>query len=115
MTSLRAFEGGVVILVGGSDKGNSFVEFGRLLAQRAKAVICMGDTRERIYSDVITARSPAVKPTVEKADSFPSAVQAARRHAAKGDVVLLSPGCASYDWFTNYEERGNTFKHILTT
>ena len=113
MTSLRAFDCGVVILVGGSDKGNSFVEFGRLLAQRAKAVICMGDTRDQIYHEITTARGTAAKSIVEKADNFPAAVQAARRHAANGDIVLLSPGCASYDWFTNYEERGNTFRSMV--
>ncbi|HUN82399.1 MAG TPA: UDP-N-acetylmuramoyl-L-alanine--D-glutamate ligase [Phycisphaerae bacterium] len=114
MTSLRAFDCGVVVLVGGSDKGNSFIEFGRLLSQRARAVICMGDTRDRIYQDVVAARGTSNKPVAEKADSFEAAIKAARRHASAGDVVLLSPGCASYDWFTNYEERGDTFRELVT-
>ncbi len=113
MTSLRAFDGGVVVLVGGSDKGNSFTEFGRLLAQRAKAVVCMGDTREKIGAEVRRAMGASGGPRLSFASSFAEAMETARSAAVRGDVVLLSPGCASYDWFTNYEERGETFRRVV--
>lgn len=114
MTSLRAFDGGVVVMVGGSDKGNSFAEFGRHLAQRAKAVVCMGDTREKIGAEIRQAMSGRASPRVMYAASFAEAMTMARESATRGDVVLLSPGCASYDWFSNYEERGETFRRHVS-
>ncbi len=113
MTSLRAFSEGVVILVGGSDKGSSFAALGRLLAERAGTVICMGQTSERIHEEVLRARSSRQSPRVETACDFRGAVHLARELAQPGGVVLLSPACASYDWFRNYEERGDKFTEIV--
>lgn len=115
MTSLRAFDGGVVVLVGGSDKGNSFSEFGRLLAQRAKAVVCMGDTRDKIGAEIRNEMRGSSSPRLSFAEDFAEAMDAARKAATGGDVVVLSPGCASYDWFTNYEERGETFRRHVSS
>ncbi len=113
MTSIRAFDCPVVVLVGGSDKGGSFESFGRVLVERAKAVVCMGQTRERIVAAAELARGRADSPAILSADSFQQAIEAARGRAAEGDVVLLAPGCASFDWFKNYEERGNRFKAFV--
>jgi UDP-N-acetylmuramoylalanine--D-glutamate ligase len=113
MTSMRAFDCGLVMLVGGSDKGISFGELGRLLADRAKAVICMGVTQDRIAEAVERARGIASVPLVEKASDFAEAVNRARKLAKAGDVVLLSPACASFDWFKNYEHRGEVFKRLV--
>ncbi|HVP10112.1 MAG TPA: UDP-N-acetylmuramoyl-L-alanine--D-glutamate ligase [Phycisphaerae bacterium] len=113
MTSLRAFDCGVVILLGGSDKGSSFDGLGRLLADRAKAVICMGATQERIAEAAERARGAATVPCVEKVANFAEAVNLARDLAEAGDVVVLSPACASFDWFKNYEHRGEIFKRTV--
>jgi UDP-N-acetylmuramoylalanine--D-glutamate ligase len=113
MTSLKAFDCGVVMLVGGSDKGNSFTDLGKMLAARAKAVICMGVTRNRIADAVYQARGAALVPRVELAGDFAQAIDLARRLAEPGDVVLLSPACASFDWFKNYEHRGAVFKSAV--
>lgn len=113
MTSLRAFECPVVLLAGGSDKGGSFAEFGRVAAQRARAVICIGDTRTRIREEVLRAAAAGQGPLVRLAGDFASGVREAAALTQPGDVVLLSPGCASYDWFKNYEDRGDAFKRIV--
>ncbi len=112
MTSLKAFDAPVILLAGGSDKGSSYADFGRMAAQRARAVVCIGDTRERIAEEVRRAAGAASSPALRLAGDFPSAIRDAATLAQPGDVVLLSPGCASYDWFKNYEDRGDQFKQI---
>ncbi len=113
MASITAFDGGLVVLAGGSDKGTSFVEFGRTLAARAKAVVCMGDTQDQICNEILPTGGAARRPVVKTALDSQEAVNLARQLAEPGDVVLLSPACASFDWFRNYEERGETFKILV--
>ncbi len=115
MTSLQAFGDRIVILVGGSDKGTSFDNLGRLLVDRAKAVVCMGATQGKIKLAIDRACGNENRPIVETAADFEEAVGKARNLAEPGDVVLLSPGCASFDWFENYEERGDVFRRIVTS
>jgi UDP-N-acetylmuramoylalanine--D-glutamate ligase len=113
ITSLKAFDCGIVALVGGSDKGCSFAELGRELAGRAKGIICMGDTQEAIRREILLAAHASRPPVVKTASNSQEAVEFARQLAGPGDVVLLSPACASFDWFRNYEERGETFKTLV--
>lgn len=114
MTSIRAFDCPVVVIAGGSDKGGSFESFGKFLARQAKAVVCMGQTRERISAAVrLAASSCSQGPVVLPSDHFEGAVNMARELAKPGEVVLLSPGCASYDWFKNYEQRGEQFRRVV--
>ena len=103
----------VVMLVGGSDKGSSFAELGRALATNAKAVICMGATQDKILREVLLAAGPTDRPAVKTASNSQEGIDLARELAEPGDVVVLSPGCASFDWFRNYEERGETFKILV--
>lgn len=119
-TAITAFDGPVVVIAGGYDKGSSFDALGRLLARRARGIVCLGKTRQAIATAVASAvaaepeaASDGRAPTVRLADRFDDAVAAARSMARPGDVVLLSPACASWDMFTNYEERGERFKHIV--
>jgi UDP-N-acetylmuramoylalanine--D-glutamate ligase len=91
----------VIQIVGGSDKGLPLEEMARTLAARCRAVLCigqMGPAVARLVGDKAIACG-----TLEKA------VASARELACAGDVVLLSPGFASYDQFTNFEERGERF------
>lgn len=118
MTSLRAFDCPVVILVGGSDKGGSFGDFGEYLVQKAKGVVCMGQTGPAIETALheAEARQDSASPrpaAYHSAQDFSDAVESARGLAERGDVVLLSPACASFDWFANYEGRGEQFKRIV--
>lgn len=113
ITSLRAFNAPVILLVGGSDKGSSFTEFGKFVVERAKAVVCTGQTREKICAEIDRAMPSAVRPQVTKVADFETGVHSAQALSEPGDVVLLSPACASFDNFKNYEERGDRFRKIV--
>jgi UDP-N-acetylmuramoylalanine--D-glutamate ligase len=113
IVALEAFPSrSAVMIVGGYDKHVSFDEMGKALADRAKAVIVLGATAEQIASAVEKhRRGPA--PSLVRAKDFPSAVRLAAEQVAPGDAVLLSPACASYDMFTNYEHRGRMFVELI--
>ncbi len=109
ITSIAAFECKPIVIVGGSDKGGSFAEFGQFLAQHAKAVICIGATAANIAESIVAATSDNSTAHVLMAADLAGAVQLAAKSAAPEDVVLLAPGCPSYDAFQNYEQRGDAF------
>jgi UDP-N-acetylmuramoylalanine--D-glutamate ligase len=94
-----------VWIVGGVDKGNDYTELMALVHEKVKAIICLGVENKKI----IDAFGNVVDMMVE-VDNMHDAVNTARHIAEKGDTVLLSPACASFDLFQNYEDRGNQFK-----
>ena len=94
-----------VWIVGGVDKGNDYAELMPLVHEKVKAIICLGVDNKKI----IDAFGNVVDMMVE-VDNMRDAVNTARHIAEKGDTVLLSPACASFDLFENYEDRGNQFK-----
>jgi UDP-N-acetylmuramoylalanine--D-glutamate ligase len=94
-----------VWIVGGVDKGNDYSELMALVHEKVKAIICLGVDNKKI----IDAFGNVVDMMVE-VDNMHDAVNTARHIAEKGDAVLLSPACASFDLFENYEDRGNQFK-----
>ena len=113
IVALEAFEPGrAVIIVGGYDKNVSFEALGAAIARRAKAVIAIGATRAQIMR-AVEAHRDGRSPAVAAADDLASAVRLADEHAHAGDVVLLSPACASYDMFANYEQRGELFEKLV--
>ncbi len=111
IAALCAFDQPMVVIAGGYDKGVSFVRLGKVLAQKAKAVILLGETRQTIAAAVRAAGKDKFE--VEFADSVADAVDIASRLAVKGDVVLFSPACASYDMFENFEQRGKEFNRCV--
>jgi len=94
-----------VWIVGGVDKGNDYSELMPLVREKVKAIICLGVDNKKI----IDAFSDVVDMMVE-VDNMRDAVNTAKHLAEKGDAVLLSPACASFDLFQNYEDRGKQFK-----
>ncbi len=107
IAALGAFEQPRIVIVGGYDKNLCFDELGEKIAYDAKAAILIGQTAPKI-ADAIT-KCPGCKAEVEFADSLDDAVNSAKRLAVAGDVVLLSPACASYDMFDNFQQRGEAF------
>jgi UDP-N-acetylmuramoylalanine--D-glutamate ligase len=95
----------VVWVVGGVDKGNDYSTLVELVKQKVKAIVCLGSDNAKLRK----AFAHLVKDMVET-QSAEHAVQAAYALSEPGDVVLLSPACASFDLFENYEERGRRFK-----
>ncbi|MBL7887595.1 MAG: UDP-N-acetylmuramoyl-L-alanine--D-glutamate ligase [Flavobacterium sp.] len=93
-------------IVGGVDKGNDYSELMALVHEKVKAIICLGIDNKKI----IEAFANIVDMMVE-VDNMRDAVHTAKHIAEKGDTVLLSPACASFDLFQNYEDRGNQFKN----
>ena len=95
----------VVWIVGGVDKGNDYTELANMVDEKVKAIICLGEHNENI----IDAFSSKVD-TIVQASNMEEAVSQSYALANKEDVVLLSPACASFDLFANYEDRGFQFK-----
>ena len=112
IVALDAFDPRRVILIaGGSDKGVSFDKMGAAIAKRAKAIVVIGATADKIAASVENSRCDLM-PAVQKAPDLQTAVRTAVSLASPGDVVLLSPACASYDMFTNYQQRGDQFVQL---
>ncbi|MDR2791800.1 MAG: UDP-N-acetylmuramoyl-L-alanine--D-glutamate ligase [Tannerellaceae bacterium] len=98
----------LILILGGTDKGNDYTDIAPLIAAKARALIFLGVNNDKLH----TAFDALVPATLD-ARSMPEAIAAARRLAQSGDTVLLSPCCASFDLFRNYEDRGDQFRHIV--
>jgi UDP-N-acetylmuramoylalanine--D-glutamate ligase len=98
----------VLQIVGGSDKGLPFTALAAALCERATAALCIGTTGPKIKSLIADSPTHGCAPVYECGD-LKTAVTMAKRIAAPGDVVLLSTGCASFDQFVNFEQRGELF------
>jgi UDP-N-acetylmuramoylalanine--D-glutamate ligase len=102
--SLLAFDGPLLLILGGRYKGGDFGELAEPVRSRAKAVLAIGEARERIAA-ALSAAAPVVD-----CQSLREAVERAFALGAPGDTVLLAPGCSSFDMFRDYAERGRAFK-----
>ena len=98
----------VVWIVGGTDKGNDYSSLLPLAKDKVKAMICMGLDNSKFHTSF-----EGVVPEIHDVTSAKDAVELAHKLAAAGDVVLLSPCCASFDLFKNYEDRGRQFKDAV--
>jgi UDP-N-acetylmuramoylalanine--D-glutamate ligase len=106
--ALESMERPVILILGGVDKGNDYSLIRELVKEKVKAIVCMGVDNRKIHEAFQNDVSLMVN-TV----SAEEAVKAAFHFATKGDVVLLSPACASFDLFKNYEDRGRQFKEAV--
>lgn len=97
-----------VLILGGQDKGNDYNEIAELVKEKVKAIVCLGVDNAPIHQAF-----EGVVETIVDTKSAKDAVNAAYALAEKGDVVLLSPACASFDLFANYEDRGERFKEAV--
>ncbi len=106
--ALESMNKPVVWIVGGIDKGNNYSELKWLVKQKVKAIVCLGKDNRRI----IEAFKDEVS-TIVETDNAHDAVKSAYYLGNPGDIVLLSPACASFDLFENFEDRGNQFKKAV--
>ena len=105
--ALRAFAGSVVLVMGGQDKGMDFSMLKDEVKSKVRLLVLYGEAAGKIE------RQLGVCSKVASFDSFDDAVKFAAESARAGDVVLLSPGCASFDQFSSYAERGNRFRELV--
>ncbi len=109
---LKSFDEKVILIAGGYDKKIPFDDFGAVINDHVKELILVGVTSEKIETAVKNAPNyRGLKIHLET--DFKEAVMTARKCAEKGDTVILSPACASFDLFKNFEQRGNRFKEIV--
>ena len=116
INALSVFDGNVVLIAGGKDKKIPYDALGPALADKVKTMILTGPTADKIEQaarDEFARRGKPFSMGVVRAVTYEEAVAAARKAAAPGDTVLLSPASTSFDMFRNFEERGNTFKRLV--
>jgi UDP-N-acetylmuramoylalanine--D-glutamate ligase len=106
--ALQSFERPIVLIMGGVDKGNDYSEVDALVKKRVKSIIALGTDLSKIHAHFSSLGKEVVRTT-----SMAGAVEAAYDRAVDGEVVLLSPACASFDLFRNYEDRGWQFKKAV--
>jgi len=106
--ALECMENEIVWIVGGVDKGNDYSELFKVVSKKVKAIVCLGKDNSKIleaFKDKVA--------TIVETTSMEEAVRSAYYLAKKGETVLLSPACASFDLFKNYEDRGRQFKEAV--
>ena len=114
IAGLRSFKEKLILIAGGYDKNIPFDELGPEVVERVKVLVLCGATAEKIRAAVEAAPGyEAGKPIIVTASNLTEAAELARAHAVEGDVVTLSPACASFDQFPNFMARGKAFKAIV--
>lgn len=106
--ALDAFDTPIVWIAGGVDKGNDYSLVEALVQEKVKALICLGKDNSKLITSFEN-----IVPVVKATDDLIKAVRWAKELAAPGDTVLLSPACASFDLFNNYEDRGEKYKEAV--
>ncbi len=114
IVALEAFDAPVILIAGGYDKQLEFDELGKAVAKRAKAAILIGQTAEKIKTAIEKHRSRD-RCNVRIVSSLKDSIFTAKKMSAPGDIVILSPACASYDMFDNFQQRGNEFMRLVKT
>ena len=107
--ALSAFDRPIILIAGGRPKGGSYRQVAMEISQRVRELVLLGEARELIKSEVMETGFR----NIHEVEDFPAAVYKANQLARPGDVVLLSPACASWDMFPSYEHRGDIFCQIV--
>jgi UDP-N-acetylmuramoylalanine--D-glutamate ligase len=108
VVGLRSFDGGVHAILGGRGKGEDYAPLAAAAAERCRAAYLIGEEAGSLRQALVGSGVP-----LHECGTLGRAVAAARAAAAAGEVVLLSPACASYDQYRSFEERGNHFRALL--
>jgi UDP-N-acetylmuramoylalanine--D-glutamate ligase len=106
--ALECMKKNVIWIAGGVDKGNNYGELMELVKSKVKAIVCLGNDNSKLKQAF-----EGVVPTLVETNTMKDAVKSAYLLGTDGDTVLLSPACASFDLFENYEDRGRQFKDAV--
>jgi len=106
--ALEAFEGKIVLILGGRETGNDYSTIETLVKEKVKTIIAVGESRDKINEFF----KDKIKTVI--VESFEDAVKKSNENSEAGDIVLLSPACKSFDMFDSYEHRGNEFKRMVS-
>jgi len=113
MAAIEAFEGPLVLLLGGRDKNLPWDDLSQLIHQRVRAVVLFGEAASLIERALGAVKKGETLQVISQCNTLEEAVQAAAKLAQPGDTVLLSPGCTSFDAFKDFEERGEYFRKLV--
>ncbi len=113
MAAIEAFEGPLVLLLGGRDKNLPWDDLAQLIHQRVRAVVLFGEAAGLIEKALGAVKKGKTLQVISRCNTLEEAVQAAAKLAQPGDTVLLSPGCTSFDAFKDFEERGEYFRKLV--
>jgi UDP-N-acetylmuramoylalanine--D-glutamate ligase len=105
--ALRSFNEPIFLILGGQDKGNDYNQIKDLVVERVVKIFAIGSSAEKVFNFFHLLVKVEIKRTME------DAVLAASKEARQDEVVLLSPACASFDMFNDYEQRGKVFKEVV--
>lgn len=108
--ALNSYDNSIILIAGGMDKKNDFKELSIEICKNTKGLIVFGETASEIQKQ---ARLSGYNKIISKVKNLEEAVKLASRLSTQGDIVLLSPACASWDMYKNFEERGNEFKELV--
>lgn len=112
IAGLNSFDQKIVLIAGGYDKNLSFEPLAKIVSQKVEKLILVGHTATKIHDEV---RKVDTDIEIIMCDNFTQAVETSRNITKSGDIVMLSPACASFDFFKNFVERGNKFKEIVNS
>ena len=116
--SIRSLSAPIVLIAGGLDRGSDYAELEPIFRDRVKGLVALGETRsklEAVASQAGLEEVRLVEPKASAEETLDEAVKLAAQLAVEGDIVLLSPACASWDMFSSYEQRGSMFKKSVHT
>lgn len=113
MAAIEAFEGPLVLLLGGRDKNLPWDDLSQLIHQRVRAVVLFGEAAGLIERALGAVKKGETLQVISRCNTLEEAVHAAAKLAQPGDTVLLSPGCTSFDAFKDFEERGEYFRKLV--
>jgi UDP-N-acetylmuramoylalanine--D-glutamate ligase len=107
--AIKSFSQPIILILGGRDKGSPYTPLIPLIKNNVKKIIAIGEAKKKIFAQLKDATDIILLDNVE------AAVKKASEFSVVGDVVMLSPACASFDQFKNYEERGKFFKKVVNS
>jgi UDP-N-acetylmuramoylalanine--D-glutamate ligase len=115
IAALRSFDEPIVLLVGGRDKHLPWKDAARLIMRKTQHIILFGEATEIIAKAIEQVRQEVntLEPSLHRCVNLEEAIHLAAQVAKPGDVILLSPGCASFDAFQNFAERGEKFREFV--